>query len=323
MFSRLSVLKDSELLYERGVFPQSSYIFKHALTREVVYESILATKRKKLHEKIGNAIQDLYKGNLHEYYEVLTENYSEAENYHKAAEYSKLSGKKAASTASVTNAIAFAHRTLDYLEKLPRSDELESRIVEARTALGLYYAQLNDFRKAKEAIDPVLDLAVQHNLKGRLARIYNILASYYSFVEAKHKKGIEYFKQAIKISEEVDDLLAFTQGKYWLGVELSLVCQFDQASQCFEKALSVSVAANSVWGISITKCNWAYFTYYHQGNLDKAYEISKEAIAIAEENADIFTKSWACLAYGCSCYGKGLMEDALKYFWVYPEFPTG
>ena len=314
LFSHMSVLKDAELLYERGVFPQSNYIFKHALTREVVYESILTTKRKKLHEEIGNAIQDFYKGNLHEHYEVLTEHYSKAENYHKAAEYSKLSGKKAAGAASVTTAIAFAYRTVDYLEKLPRSEQLERSIVAARTALGLYYAQLNDFRKAKEAIDPVMDLAVQHNLKGRLARIYNILGSYYSFFEAQHKKGIEYFKRAIKISEEVEDLLAFTQGKYWLGVELSLVCQFDHASQCFEKALSMSVAANSVWGISITKCNWAYFTYCQQGNFDKAYEISKEAIAMAEENADIFTKSWAYLAYGCSCYGKGLMEDAFKYF---------
>lgn len=313
LLSDLSALKDSELLYERGIFPQTTYIFKHALTEEVVYKSILSTKRKDLHEEIGNAIENLYKGNLYEQYEILTEHYSEAEKFMKAAEYSKLAGKKAAKTASVNNAIAFAHRTVDCLEKLPPSDELEKGIINARAALGLYYSQLNNFVKAKEVIDPVIDPAVKHNMKKNLARIYNILGTYYGSVQGNQKKGIEYLKQAIKISEEINDILAFTQANFWLGCGLSLVCQFDQASQCFEKALSMSVAANSLWGISTTKSNWAFFDYWHQGNIGKAYEMGGEAIVVAEESGDIFSKSWAYLAYGCSCYGKGLLKEADEY----------
>ncbi|TET66303.1 MAG: hypothetical protein E3J56_14640, partial [Candidatus Aminicenantes bacterium] len=313
LLADLSALKDSELLYERGIFPQTTYIFKHALTGEVVYKSILSTRRKELHEEIGNAIEDLYKGNLYEQYEILTEHYSEAENFMKAAEYSKLAGKKAAKTASVNNAIAFAHRTVDCLEKLPHSEELERGIIGARTALGLYYNQLNDFVKAKEVIDPVIDSAVKHDLKKTVARMYNILGTYHGFVRGNHEKGIEYFKQAIKISEEINDILSFTQANFWLGCGLSLICQFDQASQCFEKALSMSVAANSLWAISSTKSNWAFFAYWHQGNIGKAYEIGREAVAVAEESADIFSKSWAYLAYGCSCHGKGLLKEASEY----------
>ena len=100
LLSHLSVLKDSELLYERGIYPQSNYIFKHALTREVVYDSILAKRKKKLHEEIGNAIEELYKDNLSEHYEVLAEHYFLSENYLKSAEYSRLAGKKAEKTAS-------------------------------------------------------------------------------------------------------------------------------------------------------------------------------------------------------------------------------
>jgi predicted ATPase len=47
LLSHLSILKDSELLYERGIYPQSTYIFKHTLTREVVQDSILAKRKKK------------------------------------------------------------------------------------------------------------------------------------------------------------------------------------------------------------------------------------------------------------------------------------
>ncbi len=313
LLSHLSILKDSELLYERGVYPESTYIFKHALTREVVYDSILTKRKNRLHEKIGNAIEELHKGNIEEYYGVLAEHYSEAENYHKAAEYSKLAGKKAAKTASVNNAIAFAHRTVDYLEKLALSEDLERGIVAARTALGLYYANINDFFKAKEAIDPVIDLAVKHDLKTKIARMYNILGMHHGVVQGEHEKGIEYLKQAIKLSEEISDLLAFTQGNFWLGCVLSQMCQFDQASQCFEKALGMSVAANSLWGILTTKSNWVFFVYWAQGNIDIAYETIGEAVALAEESADVFSKSWAYLAYGCSCYGKGLLENALEY----------
>jgi hypothetical protein len=59
LLSHLSVLKDSELLYERGIYPETTYIFKHALTREVVYDSILTHRKKKLHEEIGDAIEEL------------------------------------------------------------------------------------------------------------------------------------------------------------------------------------------------------------------------------------------------------------------------
>jgi predicted ATPase len=67
ILSRLSTLKDAELLYERGIYPDTTYIFKHALTREVVYDSIISRRKKTLHEEIGNAIEELYKDNIDEH----------------------------------------------------------------------------------------------------------------------------------------------------------------------------------------------------------------------------------------------------------------
>ncbi|MBC8456373.1 MAG: hypothetical protein H8D67_00060 [Deltaproteobacteria bacterium] len=95
LLSHLSILKDVELLYERGIYPQSTYIFKHSLTREVVYDSILSKRKKILQEKIGNSIEDLYKDNLDKYYGVLIEHFINSENNEKGAEYSRLAGRKA------------------------------------------------------------------------------------------------------------------------------------------------------------------------------------------------------------------------------------
>ena len=93
LLTHLSALKDSELLYERGIYPQTSYIFRHALTREVVYDSILARKKKNLHEAIGKAIEEVYKENLGEYYGPLAEHFIAGESYEKGAEYSRLEAR--------------------------------------------------------------------------------------------------------------------------------------------------------------------------------------------------------------------------------------
>ena len=94
LLSYLSTLKDSELLYERGIHPDSTYVFKHALTREVVYDSILTKKRKQLHEKIAGTIEDIYKEDICYHYGVLANHCIASENYEKGAEYARLRGKK-------------------------------------------------------------------------------------------------------------------------------------------------------------------------------------------------------------------------------------
>ncbi len=67
LLAHISVLKNSELLYERGVYPQSTYVFKHALTQEVTYNSILEKKRKQIHKEIGTANEDHYKDRIEEH----------------------------------------------------------------------------------------------------------------------------------------------------------------------------------------------------------------------------------------------------------------
>ena len=78
LLPRLSRLKDSEFLYERGIYPEASYTFKHALTQEVAYQSLLVKRRKELHEKIGQAIERIYEERLEEFYEMLAYHYSRA-----------------------------------------------------------------------------------------------------------------------------------------------------------------------------------------------------------------------------------------------------
>ena len=112
LLSHLSVLKDAELLYERGIYPDNTYIFRHALTREVVYDSILTTTKKQLHKRIADAIEDIQKNNLDEHYGTLAEHYIAADNYLKGAEYARLAARRAEKRVSLQDAIIYTKRFL-------------------------------------------------------------------------------------------------------------------------------------------------------------------------------------------------------------------
>jgi len=320
LFSCLSALKDSELLYERGIYPQSSYVFKHALTREVVYDSILAKRKKKLHEEIGNAIEELYKDNLSEHYEVLAEHYFLGENYSKSAEYSKFAGRKAEKTASFNDAIAHTKKRVISLERVIQTEDVEKQIIDARTVLGLYTAQMNYFVDAKEAIDPIIDLAIKHDYKRRLCHIYIILGTYYWSGEENYPEAFKAFEEALKISEEVKDIVSLVLGSSWFGYALGANCEFERSIKYLQRAIDINVAAKNLWGIAISKSNLAYFSHWYHGRIDLQFKTSNEGLQIAEECGDIYSKAVAYASHGTSCYGKGLFEEAEKHLLKGLEF---
>jgi tetratricopeptide (TPR) repeat protein len=320
LLSHLSALKDSELLYERGIYPQSNYIFKHALTREVVYDSILAKKKKKLHEEIGNAIEELYKDNLNEHCEVLAEHYFLSENYSKSGDYSRLAGRKAEKAASFNDAIAHAKKRVTSLERIHQTEDVQKQIIDARTALGLYMAQMNHFAEGKEAIDSIIDSAIRHNQKKRLCQIYTILGAYHIFVEENFPETFKVLKEALKISEEVKDIVTSVLASYYFGVSLGCNCEFEKSVNYFQRALDINLAVKNLWGIALIKSQLAYFSYYYGGKINLQFKTTSEGLQIAEESGDIYSKAIVYTCHGSSCYGKGLLEEAEKHLLKGIEF---
>jgi predicted ATPase/class 3 adenylate cyclase/ribosomal protein L40E len=312
LLSHLSILKDSELLYERGIYPQSNYIFKHALTREVVYDSILAKRKKKLHEEIGNAIEELYKDNLSEHYEVLAEHYFWGEDYLKSADYSRLASRKAEKAASLNDAIAYTKKRVTSLERLPQTEDVEKQIIDGRTALGLYMIQMNYHAEAEQAIGPIIDLAIKHDYKRRLCQIYTVLGANYLFAEDNCLKALKVLEEALKILEEIKDYATSLFASYWYGVALSLNCEFERSERYIQRALDINVAVKNLWGISAIKGDLAYFSYFYAGKINLGFQTTHEAVRIAEESGDIFSKTVAYTMHGISCYGKRFLEEAEK-----------
>jgi class 3 adenylate cyclase/tetratricopeptide (TPR) repeat protein len=313
LLSNLSALKDSELLYERGIYPQSTYIFKHALTREVVYDSILTKRKKRLHEAIGNAIEELYKNNIDEHYGVLSEHYMASEDYEKGAEYSKLAAKRARERASFNDAIAYGEKSAACLEKLPRTEDVEKKIIDAKVTLGLYYNQMFQHFEAKEAVEPIMELALKLDYKRRISQIYTIIGTYNFMVEGDYPKALQYLEDALKIAEELEDRLSLFLASHWIGHAFAESCEFDRALHHVEKALEINVAANVPWGISAVKGCISMTVHNNQGRADLGFQMSQENLRFAEESGGTWSKVEAYTYYGSSCYLKGFLDDAQEH----------
>jgi tetratricopeptide (TPR) repeat protein len=312
LLSHLSVLKDSELLYERGIYPQSNYIFKHALTREVVYDSILAKRKKKLHEEIGNTIEELYEDNLSEHYEVLSEHYFLSENYKKAAEFSRIVAKKAGRTGSLTEAIAYNNKSISSLEKIPQSNDIQKAIIDARTTLGLHLIEMNYFHEAREAIQHVTDLALEFSYNKRVCQIFIVIGVCHYCIEEDFPKAFESLKKALEISKKIKDHSSLALANYWSGYAFSLNCEFSEALHYIQNSLDFQVEKNNITWISVMKGLMSYLGYYQKGDIDLAYNTSREVIPIAEESGEKIAKVFAYSCYGVSCYGKGFLQEAKK-----------
>jgi len=313
LLSYLSALRDAELIYERGIFPESTYVFKHALTREVVYDSILTTRKKKLHADIGDAIEEAYTDNLDDYYEVLAEHYMVGENHEKCAEYCRLSERKAEKAASLNNAIAYGEKRVVCLESLPQTEDVQRKIVDARTALGLYYLQTSFPDKAKRAVEPIVDVATTLGYRRRLSQIYTVLGTYAYIVEEDFPQAFKYLEDSLEIAGELNDIVSLVMANYWLAYALALNCEFDRSLYYLEKGLDINVAANVLWGIAMLKATIGLYVYSYQGRVDLGYRTGQEALRIAEESGDIYSQATAHTFYGYSCYAKGFLDEAEEH----------
>ena len=107
LISRLSHLKEAELIFERGIFPQVIYIFQHSVTRELLYDSLLATKRRQYHHDIGIAMEKLYPDRLKEHSPMLAVHFTLGGDPERGYRYHHLAGNRAAS--SYANREALEH----------------------------------------------------------------------------------------------------------------------------------------------------------------------------------------------------------------------
>jgi class 3 adenylate cyclase/tetratricopeptide (TPR) repeat protein len=310
LLSHLSAIKDAELLYERGIYPRTSYIFRHALTREVVYRSILERRRRELHGRIGTAIEEIHGDDLAGHFEILSEHFCRSEDYPKAAEYSKRAARKAEKNASLPDAIAYAQKRVLYLDKSPEVTKGGREPIDARTVLGLYLNQATHHVEARDAVEPIAQLARERGYWKRLGQIQTVMGAYYGVMEEDFPKAFEALDEALRIASEEKDLITMVLASYWSGMLQWYNCDFEKVQNSLQRAIDINVAARSLWGTASMKAMLAYFYYFYRGELHSSMELSSEALRSALESGDPISRAISHTNYGIACYAKGRAGDA-------------
>jgi class 3 adenylate cyclase/predicted ATPase len=137
LLSLLSHLQAAEFIYEQAAFPDVKYVFKHAFTQEVAYNSLLLEHRKVLHECTAQAIETLFHSRLEDHYNELAQHYSRSGNTGKAIEYLRLAGRQALQRSANEEAITHLTAALEFLKTLPDSPERVQQELMLQIALGV------------------------------------------------------------------------------------------------------------------------------------------------------------------------------------------
>ncbi|MGH8070816.1 MAG: AAA family ATPase [Candidatus Entotheonellia bacterium] len=135
--THLGHLQTAEFLYEMGSLPTSTYIFKHALTQEVAYGSLLQERRRVLHGRTAQAIEALFAERLPEHYYALAYHYSRSGHTTKAVDYLQRAGLQAVERSAYAEAVSHLTTALDLLVALPETRQRGQLELDVQMTLGM------------------------------------------------------------------------------------------------------------------------------------------------------------------------------------------
>lgn len=144
----LRELQAIELIYEKALFPELAYMFKHALTQDVAYGSLLTARRRELHRRIGEAIEELYADRLAEHYAVLAHHFAQAEDWPRAATHFKNAADQAAATFAIHEALALCDQAIEALDRGDESVESTERKADLHTKKASLLMLVSEFERA-------------------------------------------------------------------------------------------------------------------------------------------------------------------------------
>jgi class 3 adenylate cyclase/predicted ATPase len=133
----LGKLVEAEIVYQRGVPPQSTYVFKHALIQDAAYASLLKSTRQQYHQRIAQVLEEQFPEATVTQPELIAHHYTEAGHTEKAVHYWHHAGQRAVERSAHVEAIAHLRQGLKLLQTLPETPERLQREVDMLIALGV------------------------------------------------------------------------------------------------------------------------------------------------------------------------------------------
>ena len=233
----LKGLQAGEFIYEQPASRETEYTFKHALTQEVAYNSVLMERRRLLHERTGEAIEALFKDRIDDHLAELAHHYSRTANTRKGVEYLFRAGSQAAARSAFSEAISRLSRALELLKHLPDDAERARQELSMQSVLGQSLANVKGWAAAE--LEPVYararELCAQIRDPVLAFRPLN-LQWLMRFWKLELDKALELADELLSIAEKVKHPKMLLSANWARGATLLLLGEFVSANEHQEKA---------------------------------------------------------------------------------------
>jgi tetratricopeptide (TPR) repeat protein len=297
----LNDLQLAEFVYEQPAMDDVEYTFKHALTHDVAYNSLLSERRKELHGRTGAAIESVYAEHLEDYIEELANHYSRSANRPKALQYLRAAAEEAFKRSHHNHAIMHAKAALNMLGTLPLFPDTLQTELDLQRRLGQAFAAVLGYGAAEagQAFDRALSLTRQIEDEATKAAIIGGLWAYQS-VRADHPKSHELALELWRISTAhggepfvVDACDAVGVSLFWMG-------EFAESARILQKGVEEYRAGQRLLNIatSDTLCwilEYLAWCLWHLGYPDRAMQVRIGALQRADSIRDRYTTAAARL----------------------------
>ena len=312
----LTHLQDAEFLYEARLFPELVYTFKHALTQEVAYGSLLHERRRVLHARIVEGLVALAGNRVVEQVERLAHHTQRGEVWDKAVAYCRQAGEKAMAQSAHREAVGYFEQALDALQHLPEQRVRHEQAIDLRLALRSALRPLGYLGRILAALREAEALAEALDDPHRLGQVCGFLSNHFNLMGA-HDQAITAARRALALATASGDVVLHALANYHLGRAYHDVGTYRQAIDCLRQTV-VSLDGTRRYERfgqphlpAVDARAWLAVCHAELGTFVEGSTLGEEGLRIAEVVAHPTSRMWASWGSGLLCLRQGDLPRAL------------
>jgi class 3 adenylate cyclase len=300
----LGRLVEAEIVYQRGVPPQASYVFKHALIQDAAYQSLLKSTRQQYHQRIAHVLEEQFPETVEGQPELLAHHYTEAGLIEHAVDYWQKAGQSAIQRSAHVEAISHLRTGLALLQTLPETPERVQREVDMLIAIGValiahkgYAASEVEqtYIRARQLCEHLDDPHQLFPVLRGLYTYYNVRAEY----QTAHTLG----EQLLTLAQQVQDsgmLLAAHRALgttlFYVGAAVLAYTHLAQGIALYDPQQHHASVFRSGEDANVVCRSHAARALWYLGSPDQGLAQNQEAVTLAQQIARPFSLSFALSA---------------------------
>jgi len=313
----LARLQATEFLYEARLFPDAGYAFKHALTHEVAYGSLLQGRRRALHARAVEAIERLYPERLAEHVERLAHHAVRGETWERAATYLRQAGEKATERSAYQQAAVCFEQALAALGHIPASRErLEQAIDLHLDAFGALVVT-GALAKVPDHLHEAEALTARLGDERRLGWVLVALGNH-AWVSGDSDRALEVCQHALAIATRLGDVPLRMRASTFLGLRQQTAGEYREGVEFLRRAaeaLQLHERFGGVFGgaglLSVSARERLAWCLAELGEFEEAMACGEEAVRIAREFDHPHSLAYAHRSLGLISLRRGDASSAI------------